>query len=66
MEFSEAMDLLAKGVKAVGTLTTAWGMVQLGSSIKDSNGPSIQQAIFQIAGGAIIIAAGFAIAKVTM
>jgi hypothetical protein len=42
-------------------LWAVWGIVQLGMAIKDHNGPGMGGAIWQIIGGAIIIAAGVAI-----
>lgn len=41
-----------------GGLLCLWGVITLGTNIKDHNGPGIQQAIWQIVGGALIIAAG--------
>lgn len=41
-----------------GGLLCLWGVVALGTNVKDHNGPGIQQAIWQIIGGALIIAAG--------
>lgn len=41
-----------------GGLLCLWGLVALGTAIKDHNGPGIQQAIWQVVGGALIIAAG--------
>ena len=60
---ASAKDLLEKGATAGGGLWAVWGLVQLGMSIKDHNGPGIQGAIWQIIGGAIIIAAGAVIGK---
>ena len=56
-----AKNLLAKAAQAGGGLWAIWGLVQLGMSIKDHNGPGIQGAIWQIIGGGIVIAAGTAI-----
>ena len=56
-----AKNLLSKAATAGGGLWAVWGLVTLGMSIKDSNGPGIGNAIWQILGGAIIIAAGVAI-----
>ena len=56
-----AKTLLSKAATAGGGLWAVWGLVTLGMSIKDSNGPGIGNAIWQILGGAIIIAAGVAI-----
>ena len=41
-----------------GGLLCLWGVITLGTNIKDHNGPGIQQAIWQVVGGALIIAAG--------
>ena len=53
-----AKNLLGTGAQAAGGLIAVWGLVSLGLSIKDHNGPGIQQAVLQIVGGGIIIAAG--------
>ena len=58
---STAKNLLSKAATAGGGFWAVWGLVTLGMSIKDSNGPGIGNAIWQILGGAIIIAAGVAI-----
>ncbi len=52
-----AKGLLSKAAGAGGTLWAVWGLVQLGIAIKDHNGPGMQGAIWQIVGGAVIIAA---------
>lgn len=64
--FSTAMSLLSKGTIAAGGLLTLWGLVQLGGAIKDHNGPGMQNAIFQVVGGAIIMAAGALFTNITM
>ena len=51
-------SLLANAAQVGGGLWAVWELVQLGMSIKDHNGPGIQGAIWQLVGGAIIIAAG--------
>jgi hypothetical protein len=56
-----AKGLLGKAASAGGGLWAVWGIVQLGMAIKDHNGPGMGGAIWQIIGGAIIIAAGVAI-----
>ena len=61
-----AKSLLSKGATAGGGLWAVWGLVQLGIGIKDHNGPGIQGAIWQIIGGAIIIAAGAAVAALDL
>lgn len=68
--YADALDtaksLLSKGATAGGGLWAVWGLVQLGISIKDHNGPGIQGAIWQIIGGGIIIAAGAAVASLDL
>ena len=49
---STAKNLLSKAATAGGGLWAVWGLVTLGMSIKDSNGPGIGNAIWQILGGA--------------
>lgn len=61
-----AKSLLSKGATAGGSLWAVWGLVQLGIGIKDHNGPGIQGAIWQIIGGAIIIAAGTAVGNLDL
>ena len=56
-----AQSLLSKAATAGGGLWAVWGLVTLGMAIKDHNGPGIGNAVWQIVGGAIIIAAGVAI-----
>lgn len=48
-----------------GGLLCLWGVIALGTAIKDHNGPGIQQAIWQIVGGALIIAAGVLFGNIT-
>lgn len=64
--FEQAMALFSKGILASGSLLTVWGIIQLGISIKEHNGPAMQQAIFQIVGGAVILAAGSWIATISI
>ncbi len=61
-----AVNLLSKGAIAGGGIWAIWGIVQLGMAIKDSDGPGIGKAIWQIVGGAIIIAAGTALTTVDL
>ncbi len=56
-----AKGLLSKAATVGGGLWAVWGLVQLGMTIKEHNGPGIQGAIWQIIGGGIIVAAGAAI-----
>ena len=68
--YADALDtaksLLSKACLAGGGLWAVWGLVMLGMSIKDHNGPGIQGAIWQIIGGGIVIAAGVAISSMSL
>lgn len=64
--FGQAMDLISKGVVAAGSVVTIIGCVQLGGALKEHSGPSIQNAVFTIAGGGVIFLAGAWLANVTM
>ncbi len=61
-----AQSLLSKAATAGGGLWAVWGLVQLGMSLKDHNGPGIGAAIWQILGGAVIIAAGTAVSALDL
>ncbi|AUB54378.1 MULTISPECIES: hypothetical protein [Enterococcus] len=64
--FNQAMSLFSNGVITAGSLLTVWGIIQLGVAIKEHNGPGMQHAIFQIVGGAVILAAGAWITNISM
>lgn len=58
------MDLLKQVLKLVqqfatigGGLWLVWGVIVLAGGLKDKNGPALQSGIWQIVGGALIIAA---------
>jgi len=55
--FAEIMQLLHTYVTAGGALWAAWGMIVLAGGLKDKSGPQLQSGIWQIIGGALIIAA---------
>lgn len=59
-----AIDLLSKAATIGGGIWAAWGLVVLGTGIKDHNGPGIQGGIWQLVGGLLIVAAGALIADV--
>ncbi len=42
------------------------GIIQLGAAIKEHNGPGMQNALFQIVGGAVIVAAGAWVATISI
>lgn len=55
---STVLDYIRTFAIMGGGLLCLWGVITLGTNIKDHNGPGIQQAIWQVVGGALIIAAG--------
>ena len=63
---TQAQSLLSKAATAGGGLWAVWGLVQLGMSIKDHNGPGIGGAVWQIVGGGVIIAAGQLIGNLSL
>lgn len=64
--FNEALSLAQKGVIAFGTFWVVWGLIVLGSGMKDKTAPDIKQGIGQIVGGAIIILAGALVSNINM
>lgn len=54
---STVINLLQKGVLIGGGIWTVWGVVTLGTALKDHNGPGMQTGIWQIVGGGLIVAA---------
>ena len=62
MNIGDILNLMSGAVKFLGALLLIWGAVNLGLTIKDGmsgGGGQLAGAIAMIAGGAIIIAAGF-------
>lgn len=51
------LNTLTTYVKLAGGVLCVWGAVVLGSGLNDHNGPGIQQGIWRIVGGGVIIAA---------
>lgn len=56
--FTKVLQIAQKGVIGFGTFWIIWGLVVLGSGLKDKTAPDIKQGIGQIIGGAIIVLAG--------
>ncbi len=54
---TEVLDMLSKFVILGGGLWLVWGVIILAGGLKDKNGPQLQSGIWQIIGGAMIIAA---------
>ncbi|EEU75548.1 TPA: hypothetical protein QFD76_001164 [Enterococcus faecium] len=55
--FNAIIDILSKYAIVGGGLYAVWGAVVLGGALKDHNGPQMQSGIWQIVGGALIVAA---------
>ncbi len=58
------LSVAQKGVIAFGTFWVVWGLVVLGSGLKDKTAPDIKQGIGQMCGGAVIILAGAMISNI--
>jgi hypothetical protein len=56
--WTDVMGWLKGGLVAGGAVWTVFGGLQLALGLKDHNGPQTQNGIFQMVGGAIIIALG--------
>ncbi len=50
-------DLISKFTMVGGGLWLIWGTVILAGALKDKNGPQLQQGIWQIVGGGLILVA---------
>ncbi len=66
------MELLNQIVKTIGGIITSggllfavFGLIQLGTAMKDHQGPAIGSALWQLAGAAAISAAGVLCLSVT-
>lgn len=62
--FNQVLELVQKGVIAFGTFWIVWGLVVLGTGLKDKTAPDIKQGIGQICGGAVIVLAGALITNI--
>lgn len=54
---TSVLDTLATWVVVGGGFWAVWGAVTLGGGLSDHNSPQIQNGVWKIVGGAIIIAA---------
>lgn len=64
--FNQVLSLASNGVIAFGSIWLVWGLIVLGSGIKDKTAPDIKQGIGQIVGGAMVILAGALITQITI
>lgn len=53
----QVIDLVTKFATIGGGLWLVWGAIVLAGGLKDKNGPQLQSGIWQVVGGAMIIAA---------
>lgn len=53
----QVFDLVSKFTLVGGGLWLIWGTIILAGALKDKNGPQLQQGIWQIVGGGLILAA---------
>jgi hypothetical protein len=65
MDFSAVMNLLKTAVTAGGAIWLTIGAVILGLGLKNKEAPQIQSGIWQVVGGALIIAAGAYLSSIT-
>ena len=61
----DVMSLISNFVTIGGTLWLIWGTVLLAGGLKDKSGPQLQQGIWQIVGGAMIIIAAILFSQLT-
>lgn len=52
------LTLISRFVSIGGGIWLVYGLIVLGTGLKDHNGPGIQSGIWQIVGGALILAGG--------
>jgi hypothetical protein len=54
---TEVVEMITKFATIGGGLWLVWGVIVLAGGLKDKNGPALQSGIWQVVGGALIIAA---------
>ena len=62
--FNQVLELVQKGVTDFGVFWIVWGLVVLGTGLKDKTAPDIKQWIGQICGGALVVLAGNLISNI--
>jgi len=53
----EVLNLVKDYVVIGGGLWAVWGVIVLAGALKDKNGPALQNGVWQIIGGGLIVAA---------
>lgn len=56
--FTKGMSLLSTAIIAGGSIYLAFGLIALGTGLKNHQGPEIRDGIFQVIGGVVIIVVG--------
>lgn len=56
--FNKGLQLISQAVFALGGLTAAWGIIQIGLGYKDHASPQIQQGLGMLIGGGLVCLAG--------
>lgn len=64
--FTEGMNLLQQVVIAFGGIWIVWGLIILGTGIKDKTGPEIKQGLGSIVGGVLICLAAALISQISI
>jgi len=64
-QFNTGMTILASVIGAGGTFLVVWGLITLGSGMKDHTGPQIQQGIWTIMGGVLILLAAYLVTTIS-
>lgn len=62
--FQSGINLVQKAIIAFGTVWVVWGLVTLGTGLKDKTGPEIKQGFGTLIGGALIILAAALVSQV--
>lgn len=65
MDFSTVMSLISKAMLAGGALWLGIGAVILALGLKNKEAPQIQSGIWQVVGGALILAVGAYFTSIT-
>lgn len=64
--FAQAISILQKAIIAFGTIWCVWGLITLGTGLKDKTGPEIKQGFGTLVGGALIILAAALLSSINL
>lgn len=54
---NQGITLITKFITIGGGVLAVWGVVTIGTNLKDHNGPAISNGVWEFVGGVLIIAA---------